>query len=105
MRRVSLLAMLLLATAWLVGCGYNEIERDEEVRAAWAEVLNQYQRRADLVPNLVSGQGLRARARMLHEVVKARASVRSIQARPTRQRSPKLAFERRSPSCRARSRA
>ncbi|HEX4333068.1 MAG TPA: LemA family protein [Usitatibacter sp.] len=46
---VSLLAALLLS-----GCGYNEFQtKDEQVKAAWAEVLNQYQRRADLVPNLV----------------------------------------------------
>ena len=47
-------ALALLAAATLSGCGYNEFQtRDEQVKAAWAEVLNQYQRRADLVPNLV----------------------------------------------------
>jgi len=50
-RRLALLSLVLLC---LSGCGYNEvIERDEEVKAAWAEVENQYKRRADLVPNLV----------------------------------------------------
>ena len=39
----------------LVGCGYNDLQRqDEGIKAAWSEVLNQYQRRADLVPNLVN---------------------------------------------------
>ncbi len=49
-RRLSLLLLVLL----LSGCGYNQIQsKDEGVKAAWSEVLNQYQRRADLVPNLV----------------------------------------------------
>ena len=48
------LAILLTALA-LSGCGYNDFQRlDEQTRSAWAEVLNQYQRRADLVPNLVA---------------------------------------------------
>ena len=48
------LAFLLLAAALLSGCGYNTLQTaDEQVKAAWAEVLNQYQRRADLIPNLV----------------------------------------------------
>ncbi len=47
-------ALSLLAALLLSGCGYNEFQtKDEQVKAAWAEVLNQYQRRADLVPNLV----------------------------------------------------
>jgi LemA protein len=51
---VALLSLFLLG-APLTGCGYNEvIERDEEVKAAWAEVENQYKRRTDLVPNLVN---------------------------------------------------
>ncbi len=54
MRSTGLLALLLL-TPILTGCGYNTIQsKDEGVKAAWSEVLNQYQRRADLVPNLVS---------------------------------------------------
>ena len=45
---------LLLSTALLSGCGYNSLQRgDEGIKAAWSEVVNQYQRRADLVPNLV----------------------------------------------------
>ncbi len=53
--------VLLILTATLSGCGYNAIQQKEEgVKAGWAEVLNQYQRRADLIPNLVrTVQGLR----------------------------------------------
>jgi LemA protein len=52
--RRLLLVFGLAAAAFAAGCGYNEvIERDEDVKAAWAEVQNQYKRRADLVPNLV----------------------------------------------------
>src|SRR5258708_30601403 len=54
MRRF-VMAIAALCTLLLSGCGYNELQRkDEQVKAAWAEVLNQYQRRADLVPNLVN---------------------------------------------------
>ena len=54
MRAIGLLSLLVL-TPILTGCGYNTIQsKDEGVKAAWSEVLNQYQRRADLVPNLVS---------------------------------------------------
>ena len=55
MRKVWLTGFTLLTTLLLSGCGYNEMQRgDEQVKAAWSEVLNQYQRRADLVPNLVA---------------------------------------------------
>ena len=54
MRAGKMLAALFAATA-LSGCGYNTLQsQDEQVKAAWSEVLNQYQRRADLVPNLVA---------------------------------------------------
>jgi len=84
MRRVSL-AILLLATVWLGGCGYNRIQsEDEQVKAAWAEVLNQYQRRADLVPNLVNTvKGYAAHEReVLTRVTEARAKVGSLAAAP-----------------------
>ena len=83
--RKLLAAALVLATAGLAGCGYNDIQRsDEQVKAAWAEVLNQYQRRADLVPNLVNTvKGFAAQEReVLIQVTEARSRVGSIQATP-----------------------
>jgi LemA protein len=53
--RIRLYAVLVLIATLLSGCGYNQIQiNDEGVTAAWSEVLNQYKRRADLIPNLVS---------------------------------------------------
>ena len=50
-----LFALILCLATLLSGCGYNQIQiNDEDVNAAWSEVLNQYKRRADLVPNLVA---------------------------------------------------
>ena len=69
----------------LGGCGYNEIQRlDEQTTAAWAEVLNQYQRRADLVPNLVATVKGEANFEQetLTRVIEARARATSIQATP-----------------------
>ncbi len=69
----------------LAGCGYNDLQKqDEGVNAAWSEVLNQYQRRADLVPNLVATvKGYAAHeAEVLTAVTEARASVSSIKATP-----------------------
>lgn len=74
-------AALLLATPLLTGCGYNTIQsRDEGVKAAWSEVLNQYQRRADLVPNLVNTvKGYAAHEEeVFTKVTEARASVGKI---------------------------
>jgi LemA protein len=84
MRRLFLL--LLASTAALLGgCGYNDFQRlDEESRSAWAEVLNQYQRRADLIPNIVAtvqGEANFERG-TLEAVVNARARATSIQATP-----------------------
>ena len=54
MRQVSRLWLLVMLVALLSGCGYNAIQqKDEAVKAGWSEVLNQYKRRADLIPNLV----------------------------------------------------
>ena len=69
----------------LSGCGYNSFQSlDEQVKANWSEVLNQYQRRADLVPNLVSTvKGYATHEeKVLTEVTEARAKVSSIQATP-----------------------
>jgi LemA protein len=75
----------LLAVLLLSGCGYNTLQAlDEGVKSSWAEVLNQYQRRADLVPNLVNTvKGFAAQERdVLMGVTEARARVGSIQATP-----------------------
>ena len=69
----------------LTGCGYNTLQTtDEQVKSAWSEVLNQYQRRADLVPNLVATvQGIANQEReVLTRVTEARARAGSIQATP-----------------------
>jgi LemA protein len=69
----------------LSGCGYNTIQSsDEQVKAAWSEILNQYQRRADLVPNLVETVKAFAKQEMdvLTRVTEARSRVGSIQATP-----------------------
>jgi len=81
-----LLAILLAAMALgLSGCGYNDMQRgDEQIKGSWSEVLNQYQRRADLVPNLVNTvKGFAAQEQtILIQVTEARARVGSIQATP-----------------------
>jgi LemA protein len=77
--------MAALAGLLLSGCGYNKMQlQDEQIKAAWAEVLNQYQRRADLIPNLVSTvKGYAAQeSSVLLGVTEARAKVGSIQATP-----------------------
>ncbi|MGE5470633.1 MAG: LemA family protein [Bacteroidota bacterium] len=76
---------LLFVVSLLSGCGYNQVQtNDEAVNAAWSEVLNQYKRRADLVPNLVSiVQGYAAHEKeVLTQVTEARASVGNIKATP-----------------------
>ena len=77
--------LAVLATVTLSGCGYNTLQtQDEGIKAAWSEVLNQYQRRADLVPNLVNTvKGYAAQEeKVLVEVTQARASVAGIKATP-----------------------
>jgi LemA protein len=79
------LAFAALAGLLLSGCGYNNIQStDEQTKAAWSEVLNQYQRRADLIPNLVKTvQGYAAQEQtVLLGVTQARSRVGSIQATP-----------------------
>lgn len=77
--------LAVAAALALAGCGYNSFQsQDEQVKSAWAEVLNQYQRRADLVPNLVNTvKGYAAQEqRVLIAVTEARSKVGSIQATP-----------------------
>ncbi len=76
---------IALLTMLLSGCGYNTFQTtDEQIKASWAEVLNQYQRRADLIPNLVNTvKGFAAQEQtVLLGVTEARAKVGSIQATP-----------------------
>lgn len=78
-------ALLLSAVLVLSGCGYNDLQRgDEGVKSAWSEVINQYQRRADLVPNLVATvKGFADQEKeVLTRVTEARARVGQIQATP-----------------------
>src|SRR5215217_8554383 len=82
MRRWLLIMASVLA---LSGCGYNDFQRlDEQTKSAWAEVLNQYQRRADLVPNLVATVKGEANFEQdtLTRVVEARAKATSVQVTP-----------------------
>ncbi len=75
----------VLALVALTGCGYNDFQKlDEDVKGSWSEVLNQYQRRADLVPNLVATVKGEASFEQdtLTKVVEARAKATSIQATP-----------------------
>jgi LemA protein len=83
--RIRVFALVLVAVAMLSGCGYNQIQiNDEGVNAAWAEVLNQYKRRADLIPNLVAVvQGYAAHEKeVLIKVTEARANVAGLKATP-----------------------
>ena len=81
-RKVALAAVAVVTALLLSGCGYNAIQqKDEAVKAGWSEVLNQYQRRADLVPNLVATvKGYASHeSQVLTEVTEARSRVGQIQ--------------------------
>ncbi len=84
MRKIlTVLAVTVLLT--LTGCGYNTFQtNDEQVKASWSEVINQYQRRADLVPNLVNTVKGEAKFEQdtLTKVIEARSKATSIQATP-----------------------
>lgn len=85
MRKLWMILILSFTALSLSGCGYNTLQaQDEAIKAGWAEVLNQFQRRADLVPNLVNTvQGYAAHeARVLNEVTSARARVGQIVVTP-----------------------
>ncbi|MBN0238207.1 LemA family protein, partial [Pseudomonas aeruginosa] len=90
---MSLLAALALS---LSGCGYNDFQRlDEQTKSAWSEGLNQYQRRADLIPNIVAtvkGE-TNFEQETLTRVVEARAKATSIQATPELVNNPE-AFQK-----------
>jgi LemA protein len=94
--RLTRTLTVLMFTLSLAGCGYNDIQKlDEQVKSGWAEVLNQYQRRADLVPNLVATvKGFAAQEQqVLVQVTEARSRVGSIQATPELVNDP-AAFKR-----------
>jgi LemA protein len=84
-RWAGLLLAAVLAATLLSGCGYNQFQaKDEAVKAAWAEVVNQYQRRADLIPNLVNTvKGYATHEKdTLEAVTRARAAATSFQITP-----------------------
>jgi len=84
-RRFALAVLATLGIVALPGCGYNEFQSlDEQVTAAWAEVLSQYQRRSDLIPNIVATVKGEANFEQetLTKVIEARAKATSIQATP-----------------------
>ena len=84
-RRLALAAFACAAGLALAGCGYNDFQRlDEDVKASWSEVLNQYQRRSDLVPNIVATVKGEANFEQetLTKVIEARSKATSIQATP-----------------------
>ena len=85
MRNKIIFPLFLTVFTLLGGCGYNTLQStDEQIKAGWAEVLNQYQRRADLVPNLVNVvQGYAAHEKeVFTRVTEARAKIGTIQATP-----------------------
>jgi LemA protein len=90
---MRLVHLILAATLTLLlsGCGYNDFQKlDEQTKSAWSEVLNQYQRRADLVPNLVAtvkGEANFEQETLLR-VVEARAKATSIQVTPETLKDP-----------------
>lgn len=83
--------LIILAALSLSGCGYNDFQKlDEQTKSAWSEVLNQYQRRADLVPNLVATVKGEANFEQetLTQVVEARAKATSMQVTPETLNNP-----------------
>jgi len=95
MGRGRRIVLAVVISAGLTGCGYNDLQGlDEDTKAAWSEVVNQYQRRADLIPNLVATvKGYAAHEKeTLEGVVEARAKATSIQVTPEMLRD-QAAFE------------
>jgi len=94
MKNWKLIALIVLVLSQS-GCGYNTMQmQDEQIKAGWSEVVNQYQRRADLIPNLVNTvKGYAAHEKeVLTRVTEARARIGSIQATPALLNDPR-AFE------------
>lgn len=89
--RFKLISLLLASALLLGGCGYNDFQRlDEQTKSAWSEVVNQYQRRADLIDNLVAtvkGEADFERG-TLNDVINARAKATSIQVTPETLENP-----------------
>jgi len=88
--------LIMISALALTGCGYNDFQRlDEQTKSAWSEVLNQYQRRADLVPNIVATVKGEANFEQetLTRVVEARAKATSVQVTPETLNDPQ-AFQR-----------
>ena len=95
-KRNLIIFFIALSTIFLNACGYNTFQTtDEQVKADWAEVLNQYQRRADLIPNLVATvQGYATQEKeVLTQITEARSRVGSMQATPELINDPE-AFKR-----------
>ena len=95
-RRSVTMALLTMTLLIAPGCGYNDLQGlDEDIKAAWSEVLNQYQRRADLIPNLVNVvKGYAAHERQtLEAVTQARSQVAGIKATPELIKDP-AAFQK-----------
>lgn len=94
--RKALVLLTTAATLTLSGCGYNTMQtQDEGVKAKWAEVVNQYQRRADLIPNIVKTAQAEANFEKstLDAVIQARASASGIKATPELVNDP-VAFQK-----------
>ena len=96
MSRLRAAGLALLAVLTLSGCGYNNFQSlDEQVKASWSEVLNQYQRRSDLIPNIVATVKGEASFEQdtLTKVIEARSKATSIQATPELVNNPE-AFDK-----------
>ena len=94
--RSLLSAVMIAGTVLLTGCGYNTMQtQDEAIKAKWSEVINQYQRRAELIPNIVKTAEAEANFEksVLTDVTNARASVAGIKATPELVNDP-VAFQR-----------
>ncbi len=91
LKRLFLILTAAVSLASLTGCGYNDFQKlDEASKAAWSEVVNQYQRRADLVPNIVASVKGEAAFEQdtLTKVIEARAKATSIQVTPETLNNP-----------------